>query len=251
MDKYTDLIEQAARRIKKGRHVVAFTGAGISVESGIPSFRGKDGLWSRYDPKFVEIGYFMQHPVESWEVLREVFFRQMLQACPNAAHQVLAHWEKQGLLKAVITQNIDNLHQEAGSRYVIEYHGNSRTLECVRCKKVKKAQLEDLETIPPRCNCGGILKPGFVFFGEEIPPAAASAAFHEASVCDVMLVIGTTGSVMPANMIPVYASRSGAFIIEVNPEPGEFTHTIVNLYLPLKAGEALSAIDRFMAQSAG
>ncbi|MGC8865200.1 MAG: SIR2 family NAD-dependent protein deacylase [Bacteroidales bacterium] len=251
MDKYEDLIVQAARRIEKGRYVVAYTGAGISVESGIPSFRGKDGLWSRYDPRFVEIDYFLRHPGESWELLREVFFRQMLHAQPNAAHQVLARWEQRGLLKAVITQNIDNLHQEAGSRRVIEYHGNSRTLECQRCKKVKKVTPEDLEEIPPRCSCGGILKPGFVFFGEEIPPAAASAAFHEASVCDVMLVIGTTGSVMPANMIPIYASRSHAYIIEINPEPGEFTYSIVQLYLPLKAGEALTAIDQQIYQSAG
>jgi len=251
MNDYSDSIKKAASKIGQAQHLVAFTGAGISVESGIPSFRGKDGLWSRYDTKYVEIDYFRRHPDECWPVLAEIFYHQMLNARPNAAHEVLALWEKRGLLKAVITQNIDNLHQEAGSQRVIEYHGNSRSLECMKCKTNKKAAPEDLRVLPPRCHCGGIYKPSFVFFGEEIPHEAASAASHEASLCDVMLVIGTTGSVMPANLIPVYASQSGAYIIVINPEPGEFSPGIVDLYLPLKASEALTAIDNFLNQSAG
>lgn len=251
MDGFKQLIKKAGNAVKNSKHLVAFTGAGISVESGIPAFRGKNGLWSRYDPKYVELDYFKNNPEECWPELFEIFYSRMLKAGPNKAHEVLARWENQGLLKAVITQNIDSLHQEAGNQKVIEYHGNSRTLECLKCQSVKKATPAILGEIPPRCHCGGVLKPSFVFFGEEIPHQASMAAVQEASLCDVMLVIGTTGAVMPANMIPVYAYREGAFIIEINPEPGEFTYNIVDLFLPLKAGEALSFIENYINQSAG
>ncbi len=251
MSDYSDRIKEAAFKIRQAQHLVAFTGAGISVESGIPTFRGEGGLWSHIDTKYFEIDYFRMHPDECWPIFAEIFYHQMQEVRPNAAHQVLARWEHQGLLKAVITQNIDNLHQEAGSRRVIEYHGNIRTLECMTCGSRKIASTDVLKVLPPQCTCGGIYKPSFVFFGEAIPQQAAADASHEASSCDVMLVIGTTGSVIPANMIPIYASQSGAYIIIINPEPGEFSPGIVNLYLPLKASEALIAIDNFLNQSAG
>ncbi len=251
MNNYAHLIADAASKIKQGKYFTAFTGAGISVESGIPSFRGKEGLWSRYDPKFVEIDYFRAHPGECWTVLAKIFYEQVLSARPNPAHEVLARWESRGLLKAIVTQNIDNLHYIAGNQKVIEYHGTTRTLECLLCKSIKLATQSVLRELPPKCQCGGIMKPSFVFFGEEIPADAAHAAVQEALVSDVMLVIGTTGTVMPANMIPLYASRSGAFIIEINPEPGEFTHSIVDLYLPLKASEALLHLEQAINQSAG
>ena len=235
-----DPLEQAAKSIREASHVTAFTGAGISVESGIPPFRGAEGLWSRYDPIVLDIGYFHSHPAESWRVIREIFYDFFGQARPNPAHYTLAKMEKAGRLTAVITQNIDNLHQEAGSRNVIEYHGNSQRLVCERCGTLYPVKEIDLQDLPPRCKKDGhVLKPDFVFFGEPIPPEAARRSEEEARLADVFLVIGTTGEIMPASFIPQLAKDNGATIIEVNPESSSFTHTITDIHLKGKAGTLL------------
>jgi len=128
------LLEQAADALRRAKRAVAFTGAGISVESGIPPFRGPDGLWSRYDPQVLDLSYFHAHPLESWQVIKEIFYDYFGRARPNEAHKALARLEQAGYLQGVITQNIDNLHQEAGSRHVVEYHGTSRYLTCTACE---------------------------------------------------------------------------------------------------------------------
>jgi NAD-dependent deacetylase len=234
----------AASLLRAARHLTAFTGAGISVESGIPAFRGPGGLWARHDPRTLELSYFRSHPRECWEVLRELFYDHLSQAQPNEAHRVLARWEARGLLKAVITQNIDNLHTRAGCRRVIEFHGHTRTLSCLACGKAVPAESADLTTLPPRCPCGGVLKPDLVFFGEDIPATARQTAEEEIQQTDVLLVIGSTGEVYPAASLPYRAAELGARIIEINPMPSAFTKAIQTLLLSMPAGEALTGLDR-------
>ncbi|OQY05413.1 MAG: RNA polymerase subunit sigma [Bacteroidetes bacterium 4572_117] len=236
-------IKEATELIKNSKHAVAFTGAGISVESGIPPFRGNDGLWNKYDPIVLDINYFHTNTNEAWEVIRELFYDFFGKAKPNPAHVALADLEKKGLLKAIITQNIDNLHQAAGSKLVYEFHGTASTMVCTKCKKKHNSSGIDLKILPPTCNeCTGLLKPDFIFFGEGIPEQANKLSFKAAEQSDVFIVIGTTGEVMPASMLPSVAEKSGAKIIEINTEPSNFTHQITDIFLEGKAGEILPRI---------
>jgi NAD-dependent deacetylase len=241
-------IEECARRIKNSKYCVAFTGAGMSVESGIPPFRGTDGLWNKYDPIVLEIGYFHRNTHKAWEVIRELFYDFFGQAKPNTGHKVLATWERAGILKSVITQNIDNLHQVAGSSEVYEFHGTASTLACTACGAKYRSETINLESIPPKCAaCGGILKPDFIFFGEGIPSLAYSKSYAAASNSDVFIVIGTTGEVMPASMLPSTAKSKGAFIIEINPETSNFSDRITDIHLAGKAGTVLAKLDTAIA----
>jgi NAD-dependent deacetylase len=236
----TPLLNKAVEILKKSKHTTAFTGAGISVESGIPPFRGPDGLWSKYDPEVLDIDYFHRYPLESWKVIKEIFYDFFAVASPNPAHKALAHMEKNGLLSAIITQNIDNLHQKAGSKKVIEYHGNSQKLICPHCQKHFTPDQIDLNKLPPVCaDDGNVLKPDFVFFGEAIPGTAQLLSSEESQNAEVFLLIGTTGEVMPAAMIPGFAKDNGATIIEVNPEESHYTNQITDIFLKGKAGEIL------------
>ncbi len=236
-------ILRASALISQSKHLVAFTGAGISVESGIPPFRGPNGLWSKYDPNILEINFFHRKPKESWEIIKEIFYDHFSKSKPNKAHYILAQWEKRGLLKAIITQNIDNLHFIAGNKRVIEYHGNSRNLICTRCGKQYSANDKIFNKLPPKCECGGILKPDFVFFGEGIPREALLQSEQEAITCDVMLIIGSTGEIFPASTVPYTAKQRGAKIIEINPEKSNFTSSITDIFIQLKATEALEEIE--------
>ncbi len=236
-------LREAAEIIRKAVHVTAFTGAGISVESGIPPFRGPEGLWSRYDPKILEISYFHRHPEKSWLAIKSIFYDFFGKVEPNAAHISLARLESAGIIKAIITQNIDNLHQEAGSENVYEYHGNYSKLLCPNCGTIYDVKETNLNQIPPLCpRDGDILKPDFVFFGEQIPQTASAASYHEASVADVFLLVGTTGEVMPANLVPRLAKQNGASIIEINPEPSNYTQEITDVFLQGRAGEILPGL---------
>jgi len=235
-------ITAAASLIRSARHLTAFTGAGISVESGIPPFRGPGGLWGKYDPRTLEIEYFLRQPEQAWPVIREIFYDNFGRAKPNKAHEVLAAWEARGLLKMLITQNIDNLHYTAGSRNIAEFHGNSRLLACLSCGARVEAHPDLLKDLPPRCSCGGIYKPDFIFFGEGIPAEAHAKSLEAARSTDVMLVVGSTGEVYPAALVPRRASDAGAKIIEINPEPSEFTASITDIHIPMKAGEAFGLL---------
>lgn len=227
------MYKKAAELIKSANHVCAFTGAGISVESGIPPFRGKGGLWNQYDPKFIEIGYFHAHNNESWALIKEIFYDFFGKARANAAHQAIAELEARNIVKTVITQNIDNLHQEAGSKNVLEFHGTASRMVCLDCRKTFSANDINLNRLPPECpNCSvGRLKPDFIFFGEGIPEPACSLSFREAEISDVFIVVGTTGEVMPACMIPAAASQNGASIIEINTSPSNYTNSITDVFL--------------------
>jgi len=246
MDKV--LISQAAQKIKTAQRMIAFTGAGISVESGIPPFRGPEGLWSRYNPQVLDLTYFQHHPADSWQVIKEIFYDFFGAARPNPAHEALARLESAKILHGIITQNIDNLHQEAGSQDVIEFHGTSRRLTCLTCRKTWEFQPELFSRMPPSCpDCGGLLKPDFIFFGEGIPPQAYQRSLEETQLADIWLVIGTTGEIMPASMMPIEAQKNGALIIEVNLHPSNYTDTITDVFLQGKASEVLKALsDRIL-----
>jgi NAD-dependent deacetylase len=235
---------EAASLIRSARYLTAFTGAGISVESGIPPFRGPGGLWGKYDPRTLEIDYFLSSPARAWPVIKEIFYDNFGKAKPNKAHQVLARLEARGLLHVLITQNIDNLHYIAGSRNIAEFHGNSRKLLCLTCGKKVDAQPEIMQVLPPTCPCGGVYKPDFIFFGEGIPSEAYARSQEAAGMSDVMLVVGSTGEVYPAAQVPRWAKEAGATIIEVNPGSSAFTESITDIHIPLGAGEAFELIEK-------
>jgi NAD-dependent deacetylase len=237
------LFKEAAKLIRNAGRVTAFTGAGISVESGIPPFRGENGLWSMYSPELLEINNFYDNPLSSWKLIKKIFYDFFDRAEPNAAHIILAKMEEKGWLHSIITQNIDNLHQKAGSREVYEFHGNSRELVCQRCSRVYQADSIDLNVLPPKCeNCGALLKPNIVFFGEGIPEPAGSNSFAEAIKSDVFILVGTTGEIMPASLIPYEAKKNNKKIIEINTLPSAYTSTITDIFLQGKATEIMKKL---------
>ena len=237
-----EVYQLASQWISESKHTVAFTGAGISVESGIPPFRGENGLWQKYNPIFLETNYFVTYPKESWALIKEIFYDFFGTAKPNDAHYVLAEMEKQGFLKSIITQNIDNLHQLAGSKNVLEFHGTSRTLTCIKCNSNYNSK-ELIDTLPPYCpKCGGLLKPDFVFFGEPIPEIVHNNSIQEAIKADIFILIGTTGEIMPASMIPFIAKESKAKFIEINIEKSKYTDSIVDIFLQGKASVTLKKL---------
>ncbi len=240
-------LKEAANLIKEANYIISFTGAGISVESGIPPFRGEDGLWSKYDPQLLDINYFFENPVAAWELSKNIFYDVLKEAQPNRAHKMLAEMEGNNLLKTIITQNIDNLHQEAGSQNVLEFHGNARKVVCTKCGK-KYAYDEDIfRDLPPYCDhCQGLLKPDFIFFGEEIPEPARTRSFIEAEKSDLIIIVGTTGEIQPASMIPVVANDNGAAVIEINTNKSNYTESITDIFLQGKATEIMGKLKEYM-----
>lgn len=245
-------IEHAADILSKTQSAVALTGAGISVESGIPPFRGKGGLWEKIDPmKYATIDAFMDDPETVWNVLIKNMKTVLDTARPNRGHAGLADLERLGILKTVITQNVDGLHQLAGSSDVIEFHGNFAWQSCLDCGRSIESSRVDLTRLPPRCSCGGILRPDCIFFGEMIPHDALIRSQQVSAACDVMLVIGTSATVQPAATMPFIAKDNGAVIIEINPEPTPLTPPISDIALMGDAGSImprlLKAVRRRMA----
>jgi len=239
-------IKKAAELTSRAKYVVALTGAGMSTESGIPDFRSPGGLWSKFDPEeFGSISSFMRDPTKFYQIADE--FRSVFSAQPNEGHRALAKLEQMGKLKSVITQNIDGLHQAAGSKNVIELHGNLREAKCMKCRKVYP--IENLiekafqkNEIPPKCDeCGGILKPNVVMFGEQLPPAALDSAFNQARECDLLIVAGSSLVVSPANLLPDEALAHGAKLIIVNAEQTPLDR-FATLILRGKIGEILPRI---------
>lgn len=241
-------LEKAAEVIKKSKNMIALTGAGISVESGIPDFRSSGGLWDKYNPAiYASISTFNTNPEKIWEMIFELM--EMTQtAKPNAGHIALAELEKMGFLKAVITQNIDNLHQAGGSKNVIEYHGNANSLECLKCGRKFSPETFDLagKKIPKCSNCEKILKPAVVFFGEMIPQDALYESQRYAEEADVVLVVGTSAIVYPAAGIPAVAKRNGAKIIEFNLEETGLTHSGTDVFVQGPAGTTLPALVKLL-----
>lgn len=238
-----ELIARAAEDILHSKKTVAFTGAGISVESGIPDFRGAHGLWQKYDPEeYAHIQAFYSNPDRVWLMLKEMF-SLIYTAKPNPAHIGLAELERMGFLSSIITQNVDGLHHTAGSKNVIEFHGTHRTLSCLRCfTKIESSSLTPKD-LPPRCSrCSSLLKPDVVFFGEPIPWEAQIMSSKESKSCGVMLVIGTSAIVYPAATIPMTAKERGATVIEINKESTPMTDQISDYLICGSAGEIIPAI---------
>ncbi len=235
-----DLIQRAAKDLSGARRVAALTGAGISVESGIPPFRGKGGVWERIDPmEFAHIDAFMQNPEKVWRVLIAEMKGTITRARPNDGHLGLARLEQMGLPVTVITQNVDGLHQMAGSTDVIEFHGTFARLQCLTCRSEYDTRQIDTRRLPPRCRCGGILRPACVFFGEMIPPEHLARSQQVAAECDVMLVVGTSAVVQPSAYMPVIARQHGATVIEINPEQTALTVSTSHYLLQGKAGDVM------------
>ena len=210
------MFESAIKKLKEAQKIVFVTGAGISQESGIPTFRGKDGLWRSHDAmKLATIDAFYENPKLVWEWYNERR-KNIFSAEPNLGHKAMAELEK--FVKVVIlTQNIDGLHQRAGSTKVLELHGSIIEIKCTICK-FKNRILTEFTNIPPLCKCGNILRPNVVWFGEPLPQDIWQEAIIHSSNCDVMIIAGTSLVVSPVNTLPLYAKRHNAFLIELNPE---------------------------------
>lgn len=226
MPSVDELVQKAADLIARSKNVVALTGAGISTPSGIPDFRSPEsGMWENSDPTVVASVFgFRLHPQAFFDWILPLT-RQMLAASPNPAHCALADLERMGKLRAVITQNIDGLHQSAGSGYVLELHGHLREATCVRCYRVVSASgmIERFAADGkiPHCQCGGVLKPNVILFGEQLPVEVLNAARREALTCDLMLVVGTSLQVTPASDLPLLAlsRKDRASLVIVNYQP--------------------------------
>lgn len=262
MKNIADFVAGPWQEFKQGK-VVALTGAGISEESGIATFRGSDGLWARYDPQLFAspeglLAVLRQEPKQMASFLDDLY-SSMLSARPNAAHRAFAGMEKRGLLSCVITQNIDNLHQDAGSQRVLELHGNAFRLRCEGCARLKPLEKERMAGIIdelkktegrrsgvlkvfskffPRCACNGRLRIDVVLFGELLESSILESAYQELEDCSLLIIAGTSGAVYPAASLPFYAKERGAWLLEINTQPSSLS-VICDYQLMGKAGEIL------------
>ncbi len=244
----TKFIEETRKLVGDATRITAYTGAGISVDSGIPDFRSEGGLWERYDPhEYATLDSFLADPSKFWTMGQELA-EVILKAKPNYAHKALARLEDDGKLAGVITLNIDNLHQSAGSKNVIELHGNYLRAYCLDCRhefigndihrRVAKGE------IPPHCDkCGGILKSEAILFNEPLPEEAMEKAIELSRSTDLMLVVGTSLSVYPAAFLPQIAKNSGAKIILINLK-GSNRDDLADVVLRGKASEIVPEILR-------
>jgi NAD-dependent deacetylase len=242
-------IDNAARLIASARHVVALVGAGLSVESGVPTFRGPGGMWTKYgEPDMRGYQRFVEDPAKWWEerVSRASTYKELVvaldEAVPNEGHFALRELEELGYLKHIITQNIDNLHQIAGSRAITEIHGNRTKVRCILCNKRWDLDGFPLDELPPHCtHCGGVVKGDTVMFGEPIPRDALDECINQTRMCDCMLLIGTSAVVYPAASFPEDVKMKGGTLIEVNPNETPLTE-VCDVVLRAPAGESLPRV---------
>ena len=232
--------------IALSRVVIGFTGAGISVESGIPDFRTMEDFWQGFDPATFEKEIdnreaFEKHPEKVWGFFMQAI-HTMEQAEPNEGHKAMARLGQLGRLAAIITQNVDGLHQKAGSADVIEFHGNIMRLNCLRCRALYSwDEVKDKELLP-RCRCGYVLKPEVPLFGDDIHLEAFAAAQTLAMNAHVLLVAGAHGAIAPVNRIPLIAKEHGAIVVEVNKVKSLYTDRITDFFLQGNAGHVLPAL---------
>jgi len=263
-------LTEVASVIARAKNLVAFTGSGVSAESGIPTFRDPGGLWDRYDPDQLGTGGDILSMLSQLSGAGRQFLQEMLatfeQAAPNPGHLALVELERMRILRSVITQNVDNLHWEAGNTRVFEVHGNLyrfRCLVCARRLKLSKdeflslmrriVETEELDVsslaeLIPRCQCGGLTRIDAVGFGE--PVQDLPEAEHEARICDVLLTLGTSGVVFPAALLPGYAKGAGATLIEIN-ATGSYFPEIADFAIVEKTGVALPKIVEAVGEMLG
>ncbi|MBC7114459.1 MAG: NAD-dependent deacylase [Archaeoglobi archaeon] len=235
------MLEKVSEIIVSSKHLTALTGAGVSAESGIPTFRDEDGLWKRYRPEELATPEaFARDPefVWKWYAWR---MKKIFSARPNPAHEGFAELERMGILKTLITQNVDDLHERAGSKNVIHLHGKIRILRCIKCGK--EIEISSPPEIPPlpRCECGSLLRPGVVWFGEPLPERELEMAEKEALRSDVMIVAGTSALVQPAASLPLLTKKNGGIIIEINPKDTPLS-PFSDFKIRMKAGDAMRAL---------
>jgi len=239
-------LERAAERLRRARRVVAFTGAGVSAESGVPTFRGAGGLWEGRPVEEVATPQgFAADPVRVWRFYDER--RCNLARCrPNPAHEVLARWQDRFPAYTLVTQNVDGLHEDAGARAVLHLHGSIWALRCTACGRERVERAAPLPELPPRCTgCGEMERPGVVWFGEYLPEEALRAASRAAAATEVLIVVGTSAVVYPAAGLVQTAAAAGAVVIEVNPEASALAH-LADVELRGPAGVLLPQLDTLL-----
>jgi NAD-dependent deacetylase len=240
-----ELNEEIRDRLRTARRVVAFTGAGISKESGLDTFRDLGGIWQQVRPEDMATPQaFRRQPAKVWQWYAARFNRAS-EVQPNPAHHALASWEKLFPVFTLVTQNVDGLHQRAGNVNVLELHGTLREAKCQHCGR-RRDMAEAVAASPdepPACACGGLFRPSVVWFGEMLPEAAMAAATEQAATCDLFLSVGTSGQVYPAAGLIELAHRQGACLIEINPEPTAHSG-MAHLQLAAPAGESLPALTQ-------
>lgn len=243
-----EISEKLQSRLVPETKVVVLTGAGISAESGVPTFRGKEGLWKKFRPEeLATFEAFMANPKLVWEWYQ--YRRKLLeQVKPNLGHKALVDFQKFFSGFTLITQNVDGLHQKAGSFDIVELHGNIKRNRCISCGKIFESLKNLKEKNPPVCDCGGRIRPDVVWFGEMLPQDALQKAFFVSSNCELFFSIGTSAVVHPAASLPIMAKRGGAYLIEVNIEPTELSF-ITDEKLLGKAGEILPEIVKFFRKN--
>jgi len=219
---FTDKIKET---VDDAGSVVVLTGAGVSAESGVPTFRGEDGLWRNFRAEELATpGAFARDPKLVWEWYQ--WRRELVAACkPNPAHEFIARLERASRGDfLLVTQNVDGLHRLAGSSKLLEVHGNIWDVRCTACGASREDRTLPFPELPPKCDeCGGLLRPGVVWFGEALPEEAIGRAFAAAETCDLMLVVGTSAVVYPVAYLPQLAKRAGAYVVEVNPDETPLT----------------------------
>ena len=241
----TEKLSEAAKIIKNSNYIVVFSGAGISTESGIDDFRSPGGLWDRYDPSiYASYHYFLQDPSKFWEMHNELE-DTVGDAEPNAAHLAIAELEKIGKIKAVITQNIDMLHQKAGSGKsvkIYQLHGEYGILHCIKCGKEYKYDEVDTKTVDyPVCDCSGYIKPKVVLFGESLPFGVLEGAMNACRNCDCYKMVGSSLLISPANLLPSVAKHHGAKLIFINRD-NTIMDELADVFLKGSAGEIFSEL---------
>ena len=239
------MIQQAVEILQTAKSLFVLTGAGISAESGIPTFRGVDGLWKNYSATDLATPEaFEKNPELVWEWYH---WRQeiILKAKPNPAHYTLVEIERKFNKFLLLTQNVDDLHNRAGSKNILELHGNIFRARCLNCRKIVPHQIKPAEEMNnlPKCHCGGLLRPDVVWFGEMIPQGIWQASFQFLNKADCVIICGTSGVVWPASAIPEIAKEHGAKTIEINIEPTPISD-VVDISIFGKAGEILPQLVR-------
>ena len=240
--------ERFLNALNTAKSVVVSTGAGVSAESGVPTFRGEDGLWKKFRAEeLATFDAFNANPELVWEWYQHR--REIINKIkPNPGHYAIAEMARLFDDFQLVTQNIDGLHKLAGSDDIVELHGNIKRNKCLDCGEMNYD--EEFEQFPPLCKCGGRLRPDVVWFGEMLPPGALEQAFAVSRKCDLFFTVGTSGVVQPAASLPTTARQHGAFVVEVNIEPTELTF-IVDLHLQGKSGEILPAVIEKIKESRG
>lgn len=236
----TEINDDLIARLKRAQRIVISTGAGGSAESGVPTFRGKDGIWNKMKPEeMASVDGFMNNPQLVWEWYQ--YRRQLMsEVKPNPGHYAIAEMENIFPEMVLITQNIDGLHREAGSTKILELHGNISRNKCLDCNRLYDGEI-NLEKGLPHCSCGGMIRPDVVWFGEMLPQQVLERAFSESEKADIFFTVGTSGYVQPAASLPLVAGRGGACVIEINIEATVLTPS-VDIFLQGKSGDILPRI---------